>query len=159
MDVSMIFGIIFTVIVISVILVFGGEQVANIFNLGGEAQILKSMDNLQKKVDSIYRLAEGSGSEFTLSFSKDYKICFFNSSNPADRFSDKTSTWDPDQTVKYRINSSHYNTWYFSGSNDASGDGKRIPYLDMPTDKNFCAPGGSKVYIVKRFDGVEIQPT
>jgi hypothetical protein len=160
MDVSMLFGIIFTCIVIGVILIFGGEQIANFFLLGSQAQVLKTMDSLQKKVDSIYRLAEGSGSEFALSFPKDYKVCFFNSSNPAPRFyADMARTWDPDSITKYRINSSHYNTWYFSGNDNAAGDGKRIPYLDIPTSKNFCIPGGGKVYVVKRFDSVEIEPT
>lgn len=159
MDVSMIFGIIFTIIVMAMILIFGGEQIMNMAGLGAQAQVAKAMDNLQKKVDSFYRLAEGSGGEFSLSFPQTYKVCFFNSSNPARKlYSDRTMTWDPDSTVKYMINASHFNTWYFGGTDTASGQGKRIPYLDMPTDKNFCAAGGSKVYIKNIGGGVEIEP-
>ena len=159
MDVSLIFGIIFTLIVIGLLLVFGGEQIANILGFGGHAQVLKTIANLKNKVDDVYRLGEGSSEQFTLSFSKDFRLCFFNSSNPADRFySDKSMTWDPDSTTKYLINASHYNAWYYAGSNSASGEGKIIPYLEMPTENNFCATGGKKVYIVKKWDWVEVEP-
>ena len=159
MDVSLIFGIIFTLIVIGLLLVFGGEQIANILGFGGQAQVLKTMDNLKNKVDDIYRLGEGSSEQFTLSFPKEYRLCFFNSSNPADRFySDKSMTWDPDSTVKYVINASRFNVWYHRGEDDAAGSGKSIPYLEMPTENNFCATGGKKVYIVKRYDWIEVEP-
>jgi hypothetical protein len=159
MDVSLVFGMIFTLIVIGLLLVFGWEQIAGILGFSAEAQVLKNIDNLKNKVDDTYRLGEGSSEQFTLSFPKDYSLCFFNSSNPADRFySDKSVTWDPDSTVKYLINASHYNVWYYAGSDSAAGKGKRIPYLEMPTENNFCATGGKKVYIVKKYDWVEIEP-
>jgi hypothetical protein len=154
MDVSMVFGLIFTCIVISAILIFGWEQITNFFGIGSQAQLAKTAENLKKNVDSVYGLAEGSGAEFRLALPKEYRLCFFNSSNPAARFyASRANSWDPDTTTKYRINASGYNTWYFSG------DGVTIPHLDMPTNKNFCAPGGSDVYIVKRFEGVEIEMT
>ena len=155
MDVSLIFGIIFTIIVISVVLVFGGEQIANLFGLSGEAQIIKSIGNLQSKVDEIYRLAENSGEDFKLTFSKDYKLCFFSPSNPQRRLS---AGWNPDSTVLYRINQSGYNIWYFKGSDSASGTGKSIPYMSIPSTKNFCSTGGSEVYIVNRGNFVEVEP-
>ena len=159
MDVSMIFGIIFTIIIMSVILIFGAEQIANILGLGAEAQVAKSIDNLQKEVDSYYRQAEDSGGGVSLSFPKNYRLCFFNSSNPARKlYSDRSLTWDPDSTTRYVINASRYNIWYYQGEDDAAGRGRRIPYLDMPTDKNFCAPGGIKIYITNTGNGVEIEP-
>jgi hypothetical protein len=154
MDVSLIFGIIFTIILISVVLVFGGEQIASLFDLSGEAQVIKSIGNLESKVDEMYRLAENSGEEFRLSFSKDYKLCFFNSSNPQRHLS---AGWDLDSTVLYKINQSRYNMWYFKG-NSATGTGKAIPYMQIPTSKNFCSSGGSNVYIVNRGDFVEVEP-
>jgi|SRR3990172_2532244 len=159
MDVSLIFGIIFTLIVISLLLVFGGKQIADILGFGGQAQVLKSIDNLKNKIDYVYRLGDGSSDTFELSFPKEYRICFFNSSNPADRFySEQSMTWDPDSTTRYSINRSQYNTWWYSGEDDRDGQGKRIPHLEMPTENNFCATGGKKVYLVKRYDSVEIEP-
>ncbi len=154
MDVSMIFGIIFTLILIGFILVFGGEQIANLLGLGTQTQVLKTIDNLQEKVDEIYRLAENSAEEFKLSFPKEYKLCFFNTSDPKQHLS---AGWNPDITMLYLINQSRYNIWFYQGNNNAAGQGKRIPYLDILTDKNFCVPGGSKVYVTKRWSGVSIE--
>lgn len=158
MDVSMVFGIIFTIIVMAVLLVFGWGQIANLFGFGGEAQVLRSIDSLGKKMDMIYRNAEGSRSEFTLSFPKDYKLCFFNSSNPAAKYySDRSMSWIPDQTVKYRINQSGFNSWYYTGEDNAAGQGHNFPYLDMPTEKNFCASGGTTLSVVNMGYSVEVE--
>jgi hypothetical protein len=159
MDVSMIFGIIFTIIVMAALLVFGWDQIANLFGFGGEAQTLRSIDNLNKKIDFIYRNAEGSRTEFTLAFPKDYKLCFFNSSNPAPKFySDRSRTWNPDQTVNFRINQSGYNSWYYRGEYDAGGHGYKFAYLETATEKNFCAVGGTKLSIVNGGYTVEVEP-
>ena len=154
MDVSMIFGIIFALILIGALLAFGLPLIEKYIKIGIDSEVLKTIDNLQKKVDEIYRLAENSAEEFKLSFPKDYKLCFFNSSDPKKHYS---AGWDPDSTTLYRINQSRYNVWYYSGDDDARGDGKAIPYLDIPTEKNFCVPGGSKVYVTKRWSGVSIE--
>ena len=155
MDVSLIFGIIFTIILISVILVFGGGVIADFFGMSGQAQVLKSIDNLGKKADELYRLAGGSSEQFKLSFSKDYKLCFFNSSDPQKHLS---AGWDPDGTVIYRIKQSGYNTWYYQGTNDAAGSGVKVSYLRTATADNFCVPGGSTVYLTNRGDYVSVEP-
>ncbi len=158
MDVSMVFGIIFTVIVMAVLLVFGWDQIANLFGFGGEAQTLRSIDSLGKKIDMIYRNAEGSRAEFTLAFPKDYRLCFFNSSSPAAKYySDRSRTWNPDQTVKFRINQSGFNSWYYKGADNAVGNGHIFPYLDIPTEKNFCAQGGTRLSVVNMGYGVEVE--
>lgn len=154
MNTKIIFGImIFAVILIGIIIIFGSY--VNFPDPPSKgAMIQKTINNLNKKVDSIYRLVEGSGAEFSLTFSEDYEICFFNSSNPS-----PTATWNPDITTKFRINQSRYNAWYFKISEgNVAGNGYRFAYLDMPTDKNFCAPGGSKIYILRTYNGVEIEP-
>jgi|GEM_PF-717737 len=158
MDPSMVFGIIFTIIVMGVLIVFGWDQIATIFGFGGEAQIIRTIDNLNKKVDYIYRNAEGSRAEFTLAFPKSYSLCFFNASDPSPRFySDKSMTWNPDQTVKFRINQSGFNSWWYAGGDTAQGKGYRFSYLEIPTAKNFCSLGGTKLSIVNRGYSVEIE--
>ena len=155
----MIFGIIFTIIVMGAIIAFGWPEIAKVIGLGEESKVLKDIDNLNKKIDSLYRLAEGSEDHFKLSFSTDYKLCFFNSSNPASRYySQRSMIWNPGTTTKYLINSSHYNIWYYNGQDESAGQGKRIPYLDMPTENNFCTPGGTTLYLVKKYDWVEVEP-
>jgi hypothetical protein len=155
MDVSPIFGIIFTIIVMVFLLVFG--LMYNPGPIEEEAQLGRTIKMLGERIDNIYRNAEGSRTEFMLSFSKNYRLCFFNSSNPESRFySDSSMTWDPDQTVKFRINQSGYNSWYYKGEDNAAGYGYSFSYLAMPTEKNFCAIGGSKIYLVNRGIGVEV---
>ena len=158
MDVSMVFGIMFTIIVMAALIVFGWDQIANLFGFGGEAQIMRSIENINKKIDFIYRNAENSRSEFTLAFPKSYSLCFFNSSDPSPRFySDRSMTWNPDQTVKFMINQSGFNSWYYSGEDTAAGHGYAFRYLDIPTAKNFCSLGGSRLSIVNRGYSVEVE--
>ena len=161
MDVSMVFGIIFTLIVIGLLLVFGWQQIANIFGIGEEAQVASIIKNLEKRIDDLYYKAEGSRASFTLSFPKEYKMCFFSPSDLSPKFySDRSMTWDPGQTTIYRINQSRYNSWYYKGNDDEAGDGYKFSHLEMPAgeqNKNFCAAGGSKIYIVNR-GMVQIEP-
>jgi len=153
----MVFGIIFTIILIAAILIFGSGIINDLIHIIEESQVSGSIDNLQKKVSYIHSNADGSGAEFILSFPIHYKLCFFNSSNPESKFySDKSRTWDPDQTTKLRINQSSFNSWCYEGSDNAGGHGYAFSYLDISTEKNFCASGGSKIYLVNKGGMVEI---
>ena len=158
MDVSMVFGIIFTLIVMGLLLVFGWQQIANLFGIGEEAQVASTIKGLEKKIDDLYYKAEGSRASFVLSFPKEYRMCFFSPANPSPQFyQDKSMTWNPGQTTKYRINQSSYNSWHYKGNNDEAGDGYIFPHLQMPAEKNFCATGQSKIYIVNT-GMVKIEP-
>lgn len=155
MDVSMIFGIIFTIVVIGLVLIFGSGALQDLFCFGSDAQIIKEIKNIEKKVEDIYYLAENSGETHTISIPSSQKICFFNSSDPSPRYTDSLHTWNPDSAYQRIIKNEGYNVWYYSGCRQ---NGYTIPKLDLPANKNFCAPGGSKIYILKKWDWVEIEP-
>jgi hypothetical protein len=156
MDAGMVFGIIFTIFVMGIILVFGWDQISNFLGFGVKAQISRELESIKQKVDKVYNMAENSEESHTLSISSPNKICFFNSSNPSARiYSDDSISWKPDPVYRTLIKNEGYNTWYYAGD---TKNGYTIPKLDMPTDKNFCAPGGSKIYIIRMYDGVEIEP-
>ena len=67
MDTSMVFAIIFAIIVIGLLLAFGLGQVSGIFCFNGVAQVDKSMKDLGNAVDNIYNMAEGNSQMFTVS--------------------------------------------------------------------------------------------
>jgi len=156
MDAGMVFGIIFTIFVMGIVLVFGWDQIASFFGMSAQAQVLRELKLVEQKVDSVYNMAENSGEPHTLSISSSNKICFFNSSDPSPRiYSDDSISWKPDPVYRTLIMNEGYNTWYYAGSKKS---GYAIQKLDIPTDKNFCAPGGSKIYIQRAHNGVEIEP-
>ena len=157
MDTSMIFGIIFAIVLIVFILVFGTGALNDIFCFSADAQMVKELKNIEQSVGDIYYLAENSGDSHTISLPSSQKICFVNSSNPAPRrYSDATKTWDVDIVYQRIIKNEGYNIWYYGCGKKQSG--YSISRLEMPTENNFCATGGSKIYIIKRHDWVEIEP-
>jgi hypothetical protein len=157
MDAGMVFGIIFTIFVMGIVLVFGWDQILIILGFGEQAQMTNELKSINQKVDQVYNMAENSEKSHTLSISSSSKICFFNSSDPSARiYSDDSLSWKPDPVYRTLIKNEGYNTWYYAGNTKS---GYTIPKLDMPTDKNFCAAGGSKIYIIRKYNGVEIEPS
>jgi hypothetical protein len=156
MDAGMVFGIIFTIFVMGIVIVFGWDQISNFLGFGEQARMTRELESIKQKVDQVYNMAENSEKSHTLSISSSNKICFFNSSNPSARiYGDDSISWKPDPVYTTLIKNEGYNAWYYAGSTKS---GCTIPKLDMPTDKNFCAPGGSKIYIIRTYSGVEIEP-
>ena len=156
MDAGMVFGLIFTICVMAMILFFGLDQIADFFGFGTETQVHRELKEVAQDVDRIYNMAENSGEPHTLSIPESTKICFFNSSNPSPRiYADDSISWKPDAAFRTIIKSEGYNTWYYAGSKRG---GYAIHNLDMPSDKNFCAPGGTRVYITRMYNGVVIEP-
>ena len=156
MDAGMVFGLIFTICVMAMILFFGLDQIMSFFGMGQDSQLIREIKTIAQDVDRIYNMAENSGEPHTLSIPESTKICFFNSSNPSTRiYADDTISWKPDPAFKTIIKGDGFNTWYYAGSKKG---GYTINKLDMPTDMNFCAPGGTKIYIMRTYNGVVIEP-
>ncbi|MCX6814584.1 MAG: hypothetical protein NTY20_02980 [Candidatus Aenigmarchaeota archaeon] len=154
MDKRIVFGIIiFAVIIIGLFTILRLEVPGDPYCGSQECMVLRTINNLEKRIEYTYFHEEGFREEFVLSFNKDFKLCFFNSSNPSE-----TATWNPEMPTKYLINQSGFNVWYYRGEDDNGGKGEIISHLEIPTEKNFCTQGGSKVYIVSKSYGVEIEP-
>jgi hypothetical protein len=143
MNTGLIFGIIFAIIVIALLFVFGLGQIENIFCVSNVAQMNKVVKELEDATEDVFNLAEGSALPFKLSIPRNAQICFVNASNPA-----RENNWNPDPNeysiILNRIDAHGFNIWriYGCGSHDP---GYRIRHL-RPAD-NFCAGLGTEVFL------------
>jgi len=145
MGIGMVFGIIFAIVVMGMILVFGTDAIISIFCMGSDAQTQKTIKNLQTMVDDLYVLPSGSGDYFTLNLPKDSKLCFVNTTHPGPVFyPDPLKTWDPDVVYQRIITEEGYNIWYHHCGGQSGGT---IDNLYINPDKNFCAKPGMKIYL------------
>ncbi len=152
MDVSMVFGIVFTVIVIAIILVFGGEQLAAFFGFSSQAQVLKEIKAIQQKADKVYYMAENSGVPVTISIPSGYKICFLNTSDLRTKvYSSDLMSWKVDPAINTLIKNNGYNIWYSGGK---TKDGYTI--ANLVTEKNFCTVSGMEIYLKNTGYEVEV---
>ncbi len=145
MSVGMIFGIIFAILVMSMILVFGADVTKIIFCTGNDAQIQKTIDNLQSVMDDLYMLPSGSGDWFTIKIPSDFRICFVNSTDPGPViYPQQERSWKPDIVYQRIIQDEGYNIWFRHCSGESGGE---IEHLFISPGKNFCAKTGTRIYL------------
>jgi len=151
MNVGMVFAIIFAVIVMGVVLIFGSQQIVNIICLGNEAQTGKAIKDLETSVKNLYGQAQGSTNVFDLNLPSDSRFCFINSSDPSAR---PGADWNPDPVIQTMIKNNGYNLWY---SHCTGKSGYVINHLMIPSNKNFCVKSGSELYLENKGFWVSIQ--
>lgn len=153
MDTGLVFGIIFAIIIMALLLVFGMEQIVNIFCVGNIAQADKSVKDLENTVENVYNLAEGSAMPFRVAIPKNSKLCLINYNDPA-----PMNSWNPDpdlyNSIKYSIENRRYNVWirYGCGTEEI---GYRINYLELT--ENFCVSGNTELYVENKGYHVAIE--
>ena len=124
MNVGMVFAVIFAVVVVGLVLVFGMEQIINIFCFGSDAQAMSAIKNLENEVDNLYVLAEGASKRYDLGIPADAEFCFIDPSK-ADQ-ANILKGWEPDPVFVSLIRENSYNIWYTSCSGK---NGYKVPYL------------------------------
>jgi hypothetical protein len=153
MDTSLVFAIIFASIVISLLVVFGGGQIAKMFCFNGIAQVDRSVRDLESKSDYVFKnLATGSSDNFKVSLPGGSKICIVDPSSPG-----PTATWftNPDMQplIENRIRYSNSNVWIVYGCGDDTE--YKIANLRLaPGQENFCATSGDSIFIENTGDYV-----
>ena len=158
MNVGMVFAMIFTLLVIGFLLIFGSGQISKMFGLSYEAQVQKTIKDIEKKVQDLYTLSEGSTLPYNLALPQGTKICFVNPEDPSPRFySDPVETWDPDRWEQDMIKSKGYNIWYYLPNSDA-GYGYTINHL-RPARDSFCSKFGRRVFFINTGLWVEVEPS
>lgn len=148
MNVGMVFMVIFAIVVMGLVLVFGMEQIINLFCFANEAQTIKAIKDLENEVDNLYILAEGASKQFDLGIPGDAEFCFVNPSNPG---ANLLKGWDPDPVIVSIITENGYNLWY---THCTGQSGYKIPYL-LPS-YNFCVKSGVILYIENKGAYVDI---
>jgi len=142
MDTTLVFGIIFAIIVIGLLFVFGIEQIGGIFCLGNTAQVDKAVKDLENAVEGVYNLADGSALPFKVAISRNARICLINHSNTV-----PMNNWNPHpdlyESINYTMYTKRQNVWIEYGCGPDSG--YRIRYLRI--SENFCVGGGTELYL------------
>jgi hypothetical protein len=145
MDAGMVFALIFTVIVIGLVLVFGMGQIGSLFCMSSDAQVGKALDDIENVAFEVYNLAEGSSRLLKVSLPGDARLCFVNPESPETQLytsSENWKNWVSDPVYESMIQERGYNIWYEMCSGKG---GKKLPYISVP--KNFCIEGGKNVYL------------
>jgi len=77
MNIGLIFGVIFAIVLIGLLLVFGYQQIVQMQHLQQIAQIKRAMDDLQTATERVYSLGGESAEKFTFSLPGGVsKVCF-----------------------------------------------------------------------------------
>lgn len=138
MNIGMVFAVIFTIIVLSFLIIFWSDSITKFICLSSDAQIQKTIDDLKGIVEDLRYTSEGSSRRFELHIPLDTKLCFVN---PKDTKRNPTYHWEPDPVFEKMIATNGYNIWYTSCS--GSG-GEKIK--SIKTKYNFCSFSGDTIY-------------
>lgn len=143
MQVSAIFGIIFALIVMGFVMIFGTGIFQDMMCVGNNGQVTKAYKDLEAVVDQVQALDDGSTKSFRMGIPTGSRICFVD---PADPSHNITGDWfpDPNLLIEEEIMDNGYNTWIEYGCGPST-DGFRMQYL--VTDKNFCTISGDRVLL------------
>lgn len=150
MQVGAMFGIIFALIVMAFVILFGTGQINNMLCTGSMGQTSKTIRNLEIVVGDIQASGEGSGDIIRLSLPENARVCFVNPDNPSPSI---LGDWmpDPNLFIEEEIQSNSYNMWIEYGCGVA-GEGYDMHYVY--TNSNFCAIKGDRLLLTNT--GIEV---
>lgn len=154
MQVGAVFGIIFAIIVMAFVLMFGSDQIINIICMGNLAQTNKAIKDLEYLADGIQSSGPGSSNTFEVGIPGSARLCFVDPEHPEPNFLGKWNP-DPDLFIVEEIQANGYNLWieYGCGSSDK---GYRMDYVT--TDSNFCVGPGESLLLTNIGVEVSIEP-
>lgn len=143
MQIAAVFGIVFAIIVLIFILIFGAGQIINIMCLGNIGTTNTAVKNLEAVVEDVASSGQGSTDIFDVNIPDNARICIIN---PYDPSASVTGGWMPDRDmlIGEEIQDRGYTLWieYNCGK---TGDGYKIP--SIITDTNYCVEGGEKLLL------------
>jgi len=163
---GMAFAIIFTIIVISFLLVFGYQQITQWLAFQEKAQVAKVLTEMEDTAQRNYDKAEDSTDRYKVKLPANAAICFVDPQHPEKRIYARERTaqnWDPRSmdAVKVMIRNNGYNIFYYAGG-EASIEGYKIGFLAPASDGsnagNFCARNGMTVIFTNKGLTVEVSP-
>lgn len=157
MNVGMAFGIITAIIVMSFVIVFGTDMIANMFCTGGVAQVNKAVMNLEEVVNDIYSAGLGSSDTYLMSIPGNAKVCFINTDDPRPNLA---LGWKPDPNdypvIEQSIRLQGFNMWIYYGCGPEHEPGHKVSY--MVVDSSFCANSGDSIYLENKGMTVGVEP-
>lgn len=148
---EMVFIIIFAIIVMGFVLVYGANVITDMFCIGNVASTDKAIKNLETMVQEVYHFSEGSSQLIKLNLPSNVKVCFIDSENPG---ANRAKGWDPDPAFEDLIKLKKYNVWIYYNCGSSKGNGFQINYLS--TSENFCTAGSRNLYLENKGTSVSI---
>lgn len=156
MNVGMVFAIIFAMIMIAMILVFGIGQIGNVFCLSSDAQVAGSIRDLEAMVEEVYVMSEGSSRVFDVRLPGGSQLCFVDPQDPGtNQFAGQEAVhnWIADPAYEAIIEDYGYNLWYTQCSGKS---GYQFEHLQVSGRGSFCVDGGDSLYLANRGRYVEV---
>jgi hypothetical protein len=142
MNVGLLFGIIFAIIVLGFVMFFGYDYISKFLGISGEASLVQQILTLEGEVKDVFNLAMGSTKEFRITIPSNVgRVCFVNPENPE---SNPSGGWEMNVILTKMITSYQYNVLIL----DREGrfdDGKKIDHL-IP-NQNFCISSGKRLLL------------
>jgi hypothetical protein len=158
MDVGLLFAMIFAIVFIGLLLVFGYNQITNMFCFNGVAQVDKAVKDLENEIANMYNLAQGSAKPFDPRIPAGSSICLLNTTDLS-----PSGTWlpNPDQAeiIRNRIAIDKANVWinYNCGDNKPTytiAHVRAVNPAGYSGTGSFCAQSGDTIYIENAGDYV-----
>ena len=101
MNVGMLFGIIFTIIVIAFVVFFGYEQISSFIGISSGASMSQQIEDFRDEVGNVNTLAMGSVKRFNFKvYAGVERVCFVDSEDPSP---EPSNDWNPDNIIERSI--------------------------------------------------------
>lgn len=139
MNVGLVFGIIFTAIVIGFLLFFGFKYINEMFTVNCDAILGDQIIKFRDQVGKTFRLSLGASQEFTLIVpSCVEKICFVDPESP-----DSYGNWETNNILTRMILQNKYSMIVFN--KDRTFRGYEVDHLKA--EYNFCVSSKQKLLL------------
>jgi len=158
---GMAFAIIFTIIVIAFLLVFGYQQITQWLCFQEQAQALKTLRGIEDTAERNYEKGEDSTDRYKVSLPEDSSICFVDPQRPEKKIysgNKAAQSWNPENldAAKVMIRNQGFNMIYTVGC-QAGLQGYKIDIL-FPSSGNFCARNGMWIIFTNKGLSVGVGP-
>lgn len=153
MNVGMVFGIIFAVIVVVFLLAGGMKMITDLLGFGELGQISAQMERLGNTIrDEVYWLPIGGSQPFDFSLTQGTaRVCFFDYLDPA---ANPDMGWEGNNVIEYHIRQMNYTVYYFL--KDGQEDGHALARARVL--QSFCTQSSIRLMLISRGSYVEIVP-
>lgn len=155
MNVDFVFGIIFALIVIGLLLFFGFEQITKIIGINKDVLLKEQMTNLEKTADKVFEMSMGSTQDFDFKFYDVLeKVCFINTDDPSPN---PGEDWDPTPFLVNITDRYHPNMIVFEkvAAGLAKPDWYNISHISP--DQSFCMVFEGKLWLENKGTYVNIR--
>ena len=151
MNVGLIFGIIFAIIVMGLLVVFGMRYFGEVMEVSCESHIGQEIINIEKAVDKVRTVSQGSAIELiVLVPSCVERVCFVDPEHP--EIENKKGGWTTNDFISDLVSSNGHNVVLLK--DDGSYDGYTVNKLRPLV--NFCITSKEKTTVRNMGSSIEI---